>query len=147
MRKMREEKMFLGPTSTIYSYPCFPLPLPGLSLAQSTEFSHPDDAPPTRSVAPITLLQSLPLEGDSKKVPRHHPKWEQFRVAGLLPAAMGMMSSWQNLLITSTLSLTNTPLDKSTAKLDRREGRTRDTCAGPEKSHENHTAMDGMYTC
>jgi hypothetical protein len=51
----------------IYTYPCFPLPLPGLSLAQSTEFSHPDDAPPTRSVAPITLLHPLPLEGDSKK--------------------------------------------------------------------------------
>jgi hypothetical protein len=147
MRKMREEKMFFGPTSIIYSYPCFPLPLPGLSLAQSTEFSHPDDAPPTRSVAPITLLHPLPLEGDSKKVPRHQPKWEQFRVAGLLPAARGMMSSWQNLLITSTLSLANTPLDKLTAKLDRREGRTRDTCAGPEKGQGVPYGYGRTSTC
>ena len=144
---MREEKMFLGPTSILYSYPFFPLSLPGLSLAQSTEFSHPDDAPPKRSVAPITLLPRLPFEGDSKKISRHPPKLEQLRVAGLLPAATGMMSSWQNLLITSTLSLTNTPLDKSAAKLDRSRGMTRNTCAGPEKGQEVSYGYGRKSTC
>ena len=140
---MREEKIFLGPTAIIYNYPFFPLWLPGLSLAQSTEFSHPDDAPPTRSVAPISLLHPFPLEGDSKKISRHRPKWKQLRVAGLLPPAGGMMSSWQNLLITSTLSLTYTPLDTSAAKPDRRREPQEELVRDRKKVKKYHTAMDG----